>query len=777
MTTPDYKVEVAFNAGWNTPAASRTWTDVTAYALKVEGLGINVGRRDERSVADPNTLNLVLDNRDGRFTPAKTTGAYYPNVKLGRPIRITATYPPVKAQNLLAANAASFEGGTGGWTVSGTPAPSVATDATFYRFGTKGLKITWAGSGSFPQAQVSTAGLTALVQYTASVWVYVPSGAPDVRLVGSATAGPLSSVKDTWHRLTLTFTQGASTTVTIAVRSSGTPNGSVCYIDGAMLVYGTETDDYLDPTSPSSSTRFLGFVDAWNVSWPATADSFSTCAVTATSRTAWMGAARALRSLTQLTILGDSPAYYWPLSEADGATSAVSLTGALRMRKTGGAITFGSEFAAPTDTQTGCKFTYNRGNLATTSTITLGSAFTFECLWQSTQHASGVGGTTQNIFNFDAGFRNIACTIGDNGLGSTNIYVRDSAFSTAFPSAGLTYDTSVHHIAVVVNGATTTIYVDGVSYATDTGGSSWGGGTGSLSIGSVSGGSSGDDGTLSHVALYTSALAGATISAHSTAALTGWLGETPATRLGRYATWAGVPSGETSFETGQVPGLANIDTTDVTPIDLMRKVEITEEGVLYDAADGTLTFHDRSHRYGAAAAATWAAGVGGVVQADFAPSLDPLSLLNDVTVTSGDQTLTDRTYSQASIDSYGIAQANIEAFTTSEDEVKLHSSWLVGSYSEPAIRAPALTVELAGMSAAEQATAFAITVGKKITVTGLPSQYVASSASYFVEGYAESIRPGSHQITFNVTPASVFEVWLLGDATYGVLDSTTRTAY
>ncbi len=49
-----------------------------------------MGRQDERSQADANTLTLTLDNRDGRFTAGKTSGAYYPNVKLGRPIRVTA---------------------------------------------------------------------------------------------------------------------------------------------------------------------------------------------------------------------------------------------------------------------------------------------------------------------------------------------------------------------------------------------------------------------------------------------------------------------------------------------------------------------------------------------------------------------------------------------------------------------------------------------------------------------------------------------------------------
>ena len=34
-----------------------------------------------------------MDNRDGRFTPENAAGAYYPNVKKGRPIRVRTKWP------------------------------------------------------------------------------------------------------------------------------------------------------------------------------------------------------------------------------------------------------------------------------------------------------------------------------------------------------------------------------------------------------------------------------------------------------------------------------------------------------------------------------------------------------------------------------------------------------------------------------------------------------------------------------------------------------------
>lgn len=90
---PDVQVEIAFDSGYTTPAASRTWTDVSSYVELHQNMEIAVGRQDERSTADANDLSLTLDNTDGRFTAHRSASPYYPNVKIGRPIRVKATPP------------------------------------------------------------------------------------------------------------------------------------------------------------------------------------------------------------------------------------------------------------------------------------------------------------------------------------------------------------------------------------------------------------------------------------------------------------------------------------------------------------------------------------------------------------------------------------------------------------------------------------------------------------------------------------------------------------
>lgn len=93
MAVPNvsYKVEIAWTSNWLTPAASRVWIDVSNQVELDQGMTITHGRSDEVTTADANTLTLTLDNKDGSFTWGNAASPYYPNVKLGRPIRVTAT--------------------------------------------------------------------------------------------------------------------------------------------------------------------------------------------------------------------------------------------------------------------------------------------------------------------------------------------------------------------------------------------------------------------------------------------------------------------------------------------------------------------------------------------------------------------------------------------------------------------------------------------------------------------------------------------------------------
>jgi hypothetical protein len=589
MTRPALKVEVAFNAGYNTPAASRTWTDVTAYTLIVDGIDITHGRGDERSQADANSLRLVLNNKDGRFTPGLATSPYYPNVKLGRPVRVTST-----------------------------------------------------------------------------------------------------------------------------------------------------------PSGGSASVRFVGYVDEWPLEWPAVVTTFATSTITATSRHARLGSSAPLRNHIYEEYKRDNPAHHYMLDNlADSVAGGVSLAQA----GTGTAVTF--EGTGPTDGIQAAQFV--GGKYLKVDLTTIPEAL--ECFFLVDS-----GATAVSLVSYGGIDLQVDLT---GGVASVSQLV----------SGGPTVnDGLIHHAALTVSGGTARLYVDGVEVDS---GASAATSSGTLYVGPLEV----KNATLAHVALFTTAPSATRILAHANSGDDGFAGETAEARLVRYAAFAGIPTAEQSISTAADTPMAHIDTTGQTVLSLLQKVAETDGGVLYDARDDLLTYAARSARYNAAAAVTLTAGQ---VEASYTPKLDRSSIINEVVATIADGSDPQETVTaidQDSYDDYGPHRDDIELATTDADEAHAAAWWRVNTYGEPQARAPHLGVEIAHLSTALQASILGLNVGDKITITGLPSQSDASSKSFFVEGYAERIGETAQHFDFNVSPAEPFNVWILGDATYGVLGTTTKLAY
>ena len=594
-TLPTYKIEIAFNAGPTTPAASRTWTNVTQWVLFGSGIDIDYGRGDWRSNADANTVRLTLNNSDGRFTAGLTSSPYYPNVKIGRPVRVTAT-------------------------------------------------------------------------------------------LGTA------------------------------------------------------------------STRVVGFIDEWPVEWPATVGTFATATISASSRLAWLGNRAELRSIIEEEILLDSPVAYYTLGEAAGATSANDSSGnsapRLTSAGTGTAVVFGSATGPGTDGLTAATFAGGKYLKVSLGSFTLAAV---EC-WFSTTYTPAstlvnlIGINDEDLLTIFEGLN-----VGSQLPGGSSIL-------------GDVADGAVHHIAYIPG---TGFYLDGlfdtdfatppvvttlnIGHAENSPGVNW-------------------QGSIAHVVAYATAPSGARFIAHYGAGSDGFAGETPAARLTRYASFAGIAATELNLETGMVPDLAHIDTTGKTAVDWMRTVEATEEGILFDAQDGKLTFHARNHRYSAASAFTLNVPTG-QVDVGISPRLDRLAMRNDVSAQSTDGTVTARATNATSIDDYGPARESLDLATTNAEEPFQHASWIVNTYGSPIPRVPQLGVKLANLPTTIAQAVLAATIGTRFTVTGMPAQAESSSQDYFIEGYSERIGEGHHDITFNVSQAEPFDVWTVEDPVLGQYDA------
>lgn len=65
------------------------WTDITQWVYRRGVITITRGRADETSQVQPQTARIVLDDRDGRFSPRNPTGPYYGQLQRNTPLRVS----------------------------------------------------------------------------------------------------------------------------------------------------------------------------------------------------------------------------------------------------------------------------------------------------------------------------------------------------------------------------------------------------------------------------------------------------------------------------------------------------------------------------------------------------------------------------------------------------------------------------------------------------------------------------------------------------------------
>ena len=83
----DLDLDIGFGSG--PLAASPTWTDVST---DIRSMTINRGRSSISQSFPAGTMTVTLDNRDGDYDPNNSSSPHSPNLKLGTPVRVQATY-------------------------------------------------------------------------------------------------------------------------------------------------------------------------------------------------------------------------------------------------------------------------------------------------------------------------------------------------------------------------------------------------------------------------------------------------------------------------------------------------------------------------------------------------------------------------------------------------------------------------------------------------------------------------------------------------------------
>lgn len=161
-----------------------TWTDISAYLYQRDNIVIsNMGRIDETSTVQTGQLTLTLNNRDGRFTPKNTLGAYYPNITRNTPIRLS-----INSQSVNIATTPAMPASTVNVTNPLTQSVFVTiTGGTISSVKVNGVQVgTGAGTYTVP------AGQTISITYTvAPTWSWTTTAVyNNFRFFGEVSAWP-----------------------------------------------------------------------------------------------------------------------------------------------------------------------------------------------------------------------------------------------------------------------------------------------------------------------------------------------------------------------------------------------------------------------------------------------------------------------------------------------------------------------------------------------------------------------------------------------------------
>jgi hypothetical protein len=158
-------------------------------------------------------------------------------------------------------------------------------------------------------------------------------------------------------------------------------------------------------------------------------------------------------------------------------------------------------------------------------------------------------------------------------------------------------------------------------------------------------------------------------------------------------------------------------------------------------------------------------------------TVDGKDILNDVTGSrfgGAEQRVTDAT----SVESHGTYAGGLPELMVSDGEVLDRLHWEVQTNKDPRPRLTSLAVDVQSADTYQAQQVAGLDVGSRLQVSLLPATSpVGTTADLIVQGWTETL--GRDQWTWEATTsaASDLQVWILGDATWGVLGSTTRLGY
>jgi len=724
-----------------------------------------------------------------------------------RPIRHWAMWPPLSTPtgNLLNAtnnqwsalgsvpgsyaDTAGFEGGTGTWAAD--QASSIATSGTRAHDGTQSMVVTWptAGSGA---AYCSTdlppveTGHT----YTISAWVYVPAGAPAVRLQWGLTNGTASSTTDAWERVSVTKTRtDAQDDRLYLLTAASSTSGQQVWVDSVQVEINAAGPSTFTTTGSTIYPIHSGHIERYPETW--THAGFRGWeSVTSVDPLALLPAVTLSDCMTE-DIMQDAPAFYWPFDDTPSSgfcrpqapfygnewvnnffLGVPSLPSDYTLGVAGGPGVDGGacvEFAAVGSSQPNVWLGpgFAAGPLYAVNDI--GAGVTWELWFQTTA-------TTQAVIaeiDADSG-QELSLQISASGqvtAASTDPF-GSPLYTLTDP--GVSNDGTWHYLAVTEHASggtvTATLQVDARVVGTATYAAAAGMQTAQIGL-AWGFNSTGHPfaGRLSRFAIYPAALSADRRRSHWASSL-GFPWDTSGQRVSRVLAW--MPwNGHSSVPPGITQAAPASGQSGRTVQDVINGCQTAENGPFLATPVGVLTLIGRDTYY-LNQTATVVFGedtVGGEIpyQADVSAGTDITYIANTVTVIGASgtpQTVTDA----PSQTLFGPRSLQVSTSHGRDQDALLLAQHLLNLYKTPRMRVIAISIN-PGANPALWPVALGLKFGDRVTFKRRTSAGVTISFDGFVDRIQHDVDVGSWTTRFQISPVDPNPPLILGDATYGVL--------
>jgi hypothetical protein len=231
--------------------------------------------------------------------------------------------------------------------------------------------------------------------------------------------------------------------------------------------------------------------------------------------------------------------------------------------------------------------------------------------------------------------------------------------------------------------------------------------------------------------------------------------------------------GARSIGTGSSTLGAYAVSQDTNVLNYLQQVNTSEQGYIFTAADGTLTFKGRSSVLNPVAGASFTTNGTGIPYMSLVNQYGSELLYNYI-VTQSPAGAAQTSSDAISIALYQTQNYNLlQLLNSTTSEVAGLGAYLLGKYRNPVVRFTGVSCELAALTSAQWATIFAIDLTSIVTVqkdynTGTP---LTESQTLITSGIEHRIVPGSHIVSYTFESTDGNQYLTLDDAIFGTLDN------